>query len=386
MHTLLFLSTISLAAATTNKGLGYLQCASSIARTYHNTECTSPSALDCFCNAPFNPDTLDQETLDNCASEGVSPTSIPTYICSDTTVPVPARKGSTPMMRVAGPSNASTNDSLETSDKERSTADTYTTRKSNLRTAPVVNTNTANTDMNDVDDMNMTAEEMRNMDMRRAYAPDPDTEMDTDTTNIEENTDTQEATDTNTEPTTTIPHHHNVHMTDASNANVVYKVFTETRTDCACDLPGYSSPTAPVGVEGTNVNVPATQTGATAATGASTGVVDGVMVTATATATATATDTGAATSSATDEAGGSSSTGLFATLASSSSSSAGSVAGTSSAVGAVPSGVDSLENGGEGDEDDYGVMFTGGAGAVGGRRSVVGMMVVAGLAWGWILS
>ncbi|RAH72832.1 extracellular serine rich protein [Aspergillus aculeatinus CBS 121060] len=111
---ILIFSTITLATATTNKDLGYLRCASSIARTYQTpqsqsqsqsqsqpeAQCTSPSALDCFCNAPFDPSALDQATLDECAGEGVEPENIPAYICDDANVPVSPRKGSVPMVRI----------------------------------------------------------------------------------------------------------------------------------------------------------------------------------------------------------------------------------------------------------------------------------------------
>ncbi|PYI02273.1 hypothetical protein BO78DRAFT_390437 [Aspergillus sclerotiicarbonarius CBS 121057] len=421
MQTLLLLSTISLAAATTNKGLGYLQCATSIARTYHNTECTSPSALDCFCNAPFNPDTLDQDTLDSCASEGVAPTSIPQYICSDTTVPVPARKGSTPMMRVASPNGASSNESVssgsnpdsnsssdsDSNDKDKDKDKESATKKSNLRTAP------------DANIMDMDADEMRDMDMdmvmKRAYAPSPDTDTTTEDG-------TEEDTDTNAPSTTTTPpEHHGVHMTDASNANVVYKLYTETRTDCACDLPGYtgSSPSSTgavggVGVEG--VNSPATQTGVSAATATrtvtggatgggtttgSTGVVvvgvDGVMATSTAItspSTSSAAKSGDMVGTDTDgEEEEASSAGVLGTPSPTSN-----AAVTGTPVGGL-NGTGAGKEGGSGDhgdgefyptdneDDDDGVMFTGGAGAgVVGRGEMVGVMVVAGLVGGWIIA
>ncbi|PYH42364.1 extracellular serine rich protein [Aspergillus saccharolyticus JOP 1030-1] len=103
MRTLLLLSTIPLATATasTDQELGYLQCASAIAQTYHSPQCTSPSALDCFCNAPFDPAALDQGVLEDCQGEGVDIGDIPRYICDDASVPVSPRKGSVPMVRLA---------------------------------------------------------------------------------------------------------------------------------------------------------------------------------------------------------------------------------------------------------------------------------------------
>ncbi|OJJ75937.1 hypothetical protein ASPBRDRAFT_26457 [Aspergillus brasiliensis CBS 101740] len=372
MHNLLLLSTLSLAAATsttTNGDLGYLQCASSIAKTYpRNAGCTSPSALDCFCNAPFDPSSLDQDTLDNCASEGVSPSNIPDYVCSDTDVPIDARKGSSPMMRVdTTTSNASNTNGIGNGNKNGNGNGNANGNGNGNKNGNSNSNGNGNKPSPKHTITNQTQKDTKT-DKKRAYAPDPNTDSessldtDTDTTQdsstsdsspdsekrIEATTETQTSTKTEEEArqestSATITEHHGVHMTDASNANVVYKFYTETVTDCACDYP----PSA-------------TDAQAHDAHDASEVRMESEAVPATATATA------------------STSARLFGTQAVYASGSSSGVVAPSSVVMSLPSGVDASRIDGGGSNDTTGAMFQGSAvrGGIDGMLMAVGMGVV----------
>ncbi|PYH93663.1 hypothetical protein BO71DRAFT_252250 [Aspergillus ellipticus CBS 707.79] len=263
MRTLILLSTITLATAA-NQGLGYLECASSIASTYHSTECTSASTLDCFCNAPFNPSNLDQDTMDRCESEGVPAASIPDYICNDTHEPVSVRKGSQPMMRVAGKGSSQpmmrVTDNTANGTINGNATTISVTVTSNKDSDDGENGSTSNTFVNMKKNGKMDAN--MNANTPRAYAPDP--------TSVE----------------------NKVHMTDASDADVVYNLVTETLTDCACkETKAPEAPDADIGVDvhATETDIPSTVDGADVPM---TGAVSG---SATAPATAPATGTPAAT-------------------------------------------------------------------------------------------
>ncbi|PWY92052.1 hypothetical protein BO70DRAFT_401795 [Aspergillus heteromorphus CBS 117.55] len=376
MRTLLLLSTITLATAT-NTGLGYLECASSIASTYHSTACTSTSNLDCFCNAPFNPSDLDQATLDSCATAGVRiHRQHPRLRLQQRRSPVSARKGSQPMMRVASDADTTNTDANanEAHADITVTMDTTTDgstgeNSSSNSTASVVVNKPANMDAR------------INLNTPRAYAPDPTAES-------------------------------KVHMTDASNADVVYNVITETETECACKetkAPVPGAPDADTGVDATETvtsagqDVPATEASTATATATvpaavpATGTATATGTdTATKTETATATATGSTTPSAESEASATtSSPRLFTT----STATATSTVVASGTPGPLPSGVDPTRTETEDDGTFYddasspgtsqsgngqgGELFEGAAG-----RSVpqaVGVVIAAGLVASWML-